>query len=532
MLINEWDYSFERCATNSLNLVLAHQILTHVILVKFMRGTDMQAFEIQTKDADTNLQGQVASQTASNSIPRRATSLALLSLSLDILIIVMSFLFVGFINQSLGLATISSQFILLEVAVLVAVWCGFTLSISLYDVSQYKNLWSESKKVILASVVVTLVWAGLLYIVNLGPPRTVIIEDMLMIMVSLQSWRFIKNWLEQRAIAANTPIRYNVLIIGANETGNQLSEILNKIPHSTTHIVGYLDDRVQNTYKEYPILGNSSSNIRQIVQQYNVDSVVITPSTLEQDQIHNLLMDISALSVRVHIVPHYINLALYRPTVGNLGGLPLIELNDPAMTLNQRIIKRVFDIVVSSILLLLTLPVMVIVAIAIKLDSPGPVFFLQKRIGENGRIFRMFKFRSMVENAEELQEEVNEIDKDGNVIHKVRNDFRVTKVGELIRPTSLDELPQLLNVLFGDMSLVGPRPELPNLVEDYENWQYQRFSVPQGITGWWQVTGRSDNPMHLNTDKDLYYIQNYSFWLDLRILLMTIPALLKAKGAF
>jgi len=175
---------------------------------------------------------------------------------------------------------------------------------------------------------------------------------------------------------------------------------------------------------------------------------------------------------------------------------------------------------------------MALIAIAIRLDSPGPILFKQERIGENGRPFTMYKFRSMYVDAEERLKEVIRRDENGNVLYKTPNDPRVTRVGRFIRRTSLDELPQLFNVLKGDMSLVGPRPELPWLVEKYENWQRKRFAVPQGITGWWQVNGRSDKPMHLSTEDDLYYIQNYSILLDIIILWKTLTAVLKRRGAF
>jgi exopolysaccharide biosynthesis polyprenyl glycosylphosphotransferase len=199
----------------------------------------------------------------------------------------------------------------------------------------------------------------------------------------------------------------------------------------------------------------------------------------------------------------------------------------------ERFMKRAFDMTTAAIALLLVLPVLMGIAIVIKLDSPGPVFFMQERYGEKGRKFKMFKFRSMVNNADKMLEQVTQVDDDGTITYKNRNDFRVTAVGKFIRRSSLDELPQLLNVLRGEMSIVGPRPEVVKIVEqEYAPWQYERFNVPQGITGWWQVNGRSEMECYKATDQDIYYVRNYSFWLDIKIVLMTIPALLKSKGAF
>ena len=151
----------------------------------------------------------------------------------------------------------------------------------------------------------------------------------------------------------------------------------------------------------------------------------------------------------------------------------------------------------------------------IKIDSKGPIFYHSKRLKENGKPFMMIKFRTMYQDAYKKLSEVMQKDEDGNIIHKLPDDPRVTKVGKFLRKTSLDELPQLINILKGDMSLIGPRPELPEMVKYYKPWQYKRFGAPQGITGWWQINGRSDKPMHLHTEDDLYYIQHYSIWLDI-----------------
>ncbi len=191
---------------------------------------------------------------------------------------------------------------------------------------------------------------------------------------------------------------------------------------------------------------------------------------------------------------------------------------------SYRIAKRLLDIIGATAGLIILAPVFLIVAILILLDSSGPVFFIQERVGHRGRPFRMLKFRTMTTGGR--------LPQDGGP-HKRRDDNRVTRVGKFLRATSLDEVPQLVNVLRGEMSLVGPRPEIVSIVlAKYQPWQYQRFLVPQGMTGWWQVTGRGRKLLYEHTGDDLYYIQHASFWFDLKILLMTIRAVIRREGAF
>jgi len=194
--------------------------------------------------------------------------------------------------------------------------------------------------------------------------------------------------------------------------------------------------------------------------------------------------------------------------------------------------KRAFDLFVGGLALVLALPLMALSVLLVYLEDGAPVIFRQKRVGKDGRLFEMFKIRTMVKNAEQLQIEVEKRDPDGNPIHKMKDDPRVTRVGRVLRRFSLDELPQLFNVLAGTMSIVGPRPEIPSLAERYEPWQRKRFSVMPGITGWWQINSRSVQPMYLHIEDDLYYIQNYSIWLDLQIILRTIRAVLTGKGSY
>lgn len=194
--------------------------------------------------------------------------------------------------------------------------------------------------------------------------------------------------------------------------------------------------------------------------------------------------------------------------------------------------KRAFDLLFSLFALIFALPIMILSVLLVYLEDGSPVIFRQNRVGKHGQLFEIFKIRTMVKNAEELRVQMEKRNPDGNLIYKMRDDPRVTHVGRLLRRFSLDELPQLFNVLAGTMSLVGPRPELPYLAEKYEPWQRERFDVLPGITGWWQVNSRSDRPMQLHIEDDLYYIQNYSIWLDLQILVRTIWVVLSGKGAY
>ena len=301
-------------------------------------------------------------------------------------------------------------------------------------------------------------------------------------------------------------------------------------------MIGFVDDgHSQQEYRaiDAPLLGAIDQvNITELVRRYQIDDVVLALPRQFQGQTVNLVEQLRNLPIHLRVMPDYFDLTFRRATIGRLGDIPVIDLHDAPMDTFQRVAKRLIDLVGASIALVLAAPIMFSVALAIKLHDGGPILYLAKRVGENGNLFTMYKFRSMVVNADTLQTAVNLQDSTGTVVHKRKNDPRVTGLGRFIRRTSLDELPQLFNVLKGDMSLVGPRPELPWLVEQYEAWQYRRLRMPQGMTGWWQVNGRSNKLMHLNTEQDLYYIENYSIWLDLQILWRTFSVVLRGRGAY
>ncbi|MCJ7512018.1 MAG: sugar transferase [Anaerolineales bacterium] len=328
--------------------------------------------------------------------------------------------------------------------------------------------------------------------------------------------------------------RNRILIIGAGDLGQRAAQLLIDQSRWGYALAGFLDDdpaKAGVSYLGHAVLA-SVDDVAGVASDRKIDEVWVCLPGRSYERIQWVVAQLEKLPVRIKIAPDYFSLALVRARAEVMGGIPFIGLRDPILTGSQRAFKRLFDIMGALALLAILAIPMTASALAIRLNSAGPVLFRQKRVGENGRLFGMLKFRTMQADAEALQDQVLVKTADGQVIHKQPGDPRVTRVGRFLRRYSLDELPQLWNVVRGHMSLVGPRPEMPWLVDRYEGWQRKRFAVPQGVTGWWQVNGRSDKPMHLSTEDDLYYVYHYSIWLDIRILLMTPLAVLRGQGAF
>jgi exopolysaccharide biosynthesis polyprenyl glycosylphosphotransferase len=212
--------------------------------------------------------------------------------------------------------------------------------------------------------------------------------------------------------------------------------------------------------------------------------------------------------------------------------VPLIEIREIAFSPAALVLKRVIDLTLSLVGLLVLWPFFLLVGIAIKVDSRGPVFFKQERVGEEHERFQIVKFRTMRKGAERELDDLREVNEADGPIFKIREDPRVTRVGRFLRQTSLDELPQLINVIRGEMSLVGPRPPIPEEVAQYKPWHMKRLAVPPGITGLWQVSGRSELTFDEMVLLDLYYIEHWSPWLDLALLLRTVPKVVAGDGAY
>jgi len=469
----------------------------------------------------------------SYAIPRRGANFALFSVLMDLISTFFAFLVAELLAP--GLLRASMPLLAwLPVALVFAIRPITFAALGLYDSSRRFHFMSETRLVLLALGLSLLALLGSFYLIQVVITLLWVLAFAMVSGILLVGWRLTAYVSSYASTVRSVVQPRRILIVGANALAQELVGLVEASPLRNQVVAGFLDNIPQKAFAGYPVIGTLEDNIFQLIQTQDIDEVIVAGSLEETSEGRGkALRELKFLPVPVRFVPRYLDISLYSASNASLDALPLSTLRQPAMSSTQRLFKRAFDIAAAGTIFLMVLPVFLVIYIAIKLDSPGPAFFLQDRVGEYGRKFKIYKFRSMVNNAERLVDKVKIVDENGNTIHKVKNDFRVTRIGKIIRKTSLDELPQLLNVLRGDMSLVGPRPEVLKIVrEEYHPWQYQRFLVPQGITGWWQVNGRSDNPCHLSTDQDLYYIENYSFWLDIRILFMTIPALLRGKGAF
>lgn len=439
-------------------------------------------------------------------------------------------------NIPLGMDLGPQRFVYLpsEVYVMVlGIWSFIFVLLSVYDRRQTLRIVDELQRVLLAVVMATLVLAGALYLSFRDVPRLLFVYFSILDLAFLIGFRLLLP-LSPRIMGRTEGRTVRVLIVGRGALGEEMGKVVKQQAWNSMKLMGYLDDGPERNVKNVegvPVLGRIDEAMK-ILRAYQIDEVVIALPLRQHRKLVDLVQELQRLPIDVRIVPDVLDLAFHRATVENLGGVPLIGLREPAIDGFQRLVKRAFDLIAACTLVVVSTPLMLLVAITIKLDSKGPVMFEQERVGENCRPFRMYKFRSMIQDGEAQASGVVAKTEEGQIVHKLKDDPRITRVGRILRRTSLDELPQLFNVIKGEMSLVGPRPELPFLVERYEPWQRKRFAVPPGITGWWQVSGRSDKLMHLHVEDDLYYIQNYSLLLDLKILWKTIGAVLERRGAY
>jgi exopolysaccharide biosynthesis polyprenyl glycosylphosphotransferase len=343
----------------------------------------------------------------------------------------------------------------------------------------------------------------------------------------------VDTWLVRRRLKRGIGALRTV-IVGAGEMGRAVMANIVAQPGLGYRVVGFLDDdpakRAQAIGRFEPLGG--TVDLPRVLREQPVDLTIVSLPWRSRDLIVRLVDQCEAAGTTVRIVPDLFQMSLNRVDVDSLNGIPLIAVHGPPISGWQYRVKRGMDILAASTALLVLSPLVAVIALAIKADSRGPVHFRQPRLGRNGRPFTLYKFRSMFDGADVVRRDLAELNEATGAIFKIRDDPRLTRVGKVLRRLSLDELPQAWNVLFGEMSLVGPRPPMPDEIEAYDHWHFRRLEVSPGLTGLWQVSGRSELTFDEMVLLDLFYAENWSLGLDLQILLRTIPTVLRGTGAY
>ncbi len=342
----------------------------------------------------------------------------------------------------------------------------------------------------------------------------------------VEGW--VRSWQRRRGIGVE-----RVLVVGAGQTGRAIMQSILARPELGYQLVGFVDDDpAKNEDIGRAKAYGTTENVPQVVDGERIDQVIITLPWMSHGKVLDIMAHCRRTRVSFRIVPDLYQLSLSQVDTDDIDGIPLIGLKEVSISNVQWLMKRVIDVIVSATALLLLSPLLFIVAVLIKLDSRGSVLFRQTRVGRGAKEFSVYKFRTMRTGAEAEQAQLADRNEVKGITFKIRDDPRRTRVGGFLRRWSIDELPQFINVLRGDMSVVGPRPPLPSEVARYEDWHMQRLQVSPGITGLWQVMGRSDLPFAEMVMMDIYYIENWSLSMDLKIMLQTVPSILSGRGAY
>ena len=348
-----------------------------------------------------------------------------------------------------------------------------------------------------------------------------------LVVLARANWLWILGVLHQRGIGVA-----RTLVVGDNTVGRMIMQALAGRPHLGYEVAGFLATDGQTDFGRFHRLG-TPDELERVIHQERIAQVVIALPSTSHEAIMRIVNHCRRHGVQFRLVPDLYEMSLGRLDIDTVSGIPLMGMKDHAIQGVNFVIKRLLDVVIALVLLALSSWLFAALALLILIEDRGcSPFYRQTRVGRGGREFRMLKFRSMRPGADQQLTQLLEYNEAEGPIFKMRDDPRRTHVGAFMRRWSLDELPQLWNVVMGDMSLVGPRPATPREVAQYEEWQLHRLDTLPGITGLWQVSGRSELGFSEQVLMDIMYIENWSLGLDLRILLRTVPAVLSGKGAF
>lgn len=406
-------------------------------------------------------------------------------------------------------------------------WAFVLSSFWLYRSKRLANWKDEFVDVLRAVVFCTLILATLILLAEwrVFPKRFLLIFTATSFAILFLIRLFKRSLLKQFRLRGRN-LR-SVVVIGAGARGQKIVELIRENPEIGYHFAGFVDD-----LNVPGIIGNLSQ-IPQVLAENVIDEVIIClPIKTFYDKMESIARTAEEQGITVRLHSDLFNLKLARAVPGEIGEAPILSLYTTRLSEWQMFLKNSTDFICASVLVFILAPLMFVIAALIKLTSPGPVLFIQERVGLNKRRFKMFKFRTMVVDAVEQQKNLETLNEANGPVFKIKNDPRITPIGKWLRKTSLDELPQLFNILLGDLSLVGPRP-LPE--RDFQKfnklWFNRRFSVKPGITCIWQISGRSETSFDKWILQDLEYIDKWSLGLDLKILFKTIPAVLRGTGA-
>ncbi len=426
-----------------------------------------------------------------------------------------------------------------SMGMLLALLCGFTIALivisrrmHLYTPTRLTSFLSEQRLSVQACFVSGLLLTGTLYLIRAQDiPRSIVLTTVGLVTIALSVRRLVYRMLLYRNFDRGMGTR-NVLIVGTGPEAHALRHHLESIRHLGYTFAGFIDlpgfdSRMTATSGE--VVGTLETLFQQ-ARKHFVDEVFFT-APCAPGVVQGLLEQARAHGVDLRVIPDMYDGLAWNSPVEYIGQFPTIPLHCGQVREAELVLKRLLDVVFSSVVLLLLAPVLAAIALSIKLDSPGPIFYSSERIGKKGIVFSCLKFRTMVADAETRRAELQHMNEREGVLFKMSNDPRVTKLGRLLRKYSLDELPQFFNVLRGDMSVVGPRPPLASEVREYKLSHLRRLDVTPGITGLWQVQGRRDPSFDSYVSLDVTYIENWSIWLDIKIIIRTIGVVFAGTGS-